>query len=332
MQDTKFLSSDKIQEARAIIDPAFLNSPLSVSAELNLALGLELFIKDETKNLIRSFKGRGTSLFVRRDVAAGVPLITASAGNFGQGVAHNGIHGGHRVTVFASESANRVKVDAMRHLGAEVIQRGRDFDDAKTFARESAKKTGGYFIEDGALPAIAEGAGTIAAELTDAVPELDAIFIPIGNGALATGVGCWIKAVSPQTRVIAVAAARAPCMLLSWQKGSLISTDAADTVADGIAVRIPVPFALDSMADTIDEVMLVTDEEILASMAVLSSRTGMVVEPAGAAGFAGLLKRNLEFAGRRVATIACGANLTAEQMASWFPNGNALKSSINKCV
>ncbi len=313
------LSSDRIGEARGIIDPVFLDSPLRSGTSLDHRLGLSLFLKDETTNPIRSFKGRGTSLFVRRDAARGTSIVTASAGNFGQGLAYNGTRQGHSVVVFASENASPLKIEAMRRMGAEVILRGRDFDDAKAHARDHAEKTEALLVEDGAVSAIAEGAGTIAAELSEAAPGVDAIFVPLGNGALATGIGCWFKAVSPGTRVIAVAAAGAPCMKLSFEQARPVQTETAHTIGDGIAVRIPVTYAVESMADTIDEVMLVDDEDLLAAMRLLQRKAGLLIEPAGAAGFAGILRRHQELTGRRVATIACGANMTCEQMAAWFP-------------
>jgi threonine dehydratase len=320
MPSSQRLSSERVRDARALIDPVFLRSELLEGTALDGRLGLELLLKDETNNPIRSFKGRGTSLFVRRDLPPGRPVVTASAGNFGQGLAYNAGRRGHPVVVFASEFASPVKVAAMRKLGAAVLIRGRDFDAAKAEARAHAEKTGALLVEDGALTAIAEGAGTIAAEITDQTSALDAIFVPLGNGALATGIGCWFKAASPSTRVIAVAAEGAPCMKLSWEAGRAVSTPSAETIGDGIAVRLPVPFAVESMVGTVDEVMLVSDADMLAAMDMLSRDLGRVVEPAGAAGLAGVIRRREEFAGRRVATVACGANLTPEQMAAWLPS------------
>jgi threonine dehydratase len=247
---------------------------LRARTPLDAQLGLELLLEDETKNPIRSFKGRGTSLFVRRDLPSGASVVTASAGNFGQGLAYNAVRAGHPVTVFSSEAANPVKVAAMRRFGAEVMIRGRDFDGAKAEARAHAEANGALLVEDGALAAIAEGAGTIAAEITDEAPALDAIFVPLGNGSLATGIGCWTKAVSPRTRVIAVAAEGAPCMKLSWDAGRPVSTDVANTIGDGIAVRIPVPFAVACMPQTVDHVMLVDDDDLLAAMTMLKRDLG----------------------------------------------------------
>jgi threonine dehydratase len=118
--------------------------------------------------------------------------------------------------------------------------------------------------------------------------------------------------------VIAVCAAGAPAMELSWRAGEPVSTDTADTIADGISVRVPVPEALTTMRATVDEVMLVTDEEILDAMRMLLLDAGLVVEPAGAAGVAAVAKRRSEFAGRRVAVPICGGNLTEDQIRRWL--------------
>jgi threonine dehydratase len=148
---------------------------------------------------------------------------------------------------------------------------------------------------------------------------LDAMLVPLGNGSLVNGIGTWVKHSDPQaTRVIAVCAAGAPAMELSWRAGAPVSTEMAETIADGISVRVPVPEALTAMRATVDEVMLVTDEEILAAMRLLFFEAGLVVEPAGAAGLAALAKRRIEFAGRRVAVPICGGNLTEEQVRRWL--------------
>jgi threonine dehydratase len=225
---------------------------------------------------------------------------------------------GDRLTVFAAVTASPLKIDRMRALGAEVVLEGEDFDAAKAAAKEHALRTGSMFVEDGVLPAIAEGAGTIAVELGRLEQPLDAIFVPLGDGSLINGMGTWLKRFQPDTRVIAVCAAGAPAMELSWRAGLPVSTEAIDTIADGIAVRLPVPEALTLMRSRVDEVMLVDDDEIVAAMRLLFLEAGLVVEPAGAVGVAAIAKRAGEFAGRRVATPITGGNLTDEQIKRWL--------------
>ncbi|MCM2473184.1 pyridoxal-phosphate dependent enzyme [Rhizobium sp. CG5] len=310
------LSAVHIDDARTKIDPVFLNSKLLRSDRL----GLSLFAKDETDNPIRSFKGRGTGYFLADPTGDTAPLVTASAGNFGQGLAYNAARHGRSLVVFASVNANRLKIEAMRRFGAEVLLAGEDFDAAKDAARAYAAQRSLPFVEDGASAAIAEGAGTIAAELTDEVDDIDAVFIPLGNGALAAGIGCWFKSRSPRTRVVAVAAKGAPCMALSFASGQVISTPEARTIADGIAVRIPVPSAVDWLQDTIDEVVLVDDDQILEAMRFAQDTWSRLVEPAGAAGLAAVLAQASALKGCRVATMLCGANLTDQQIRDWLPS------------
>jgi len=309
------LSSSNIADARNRIDPHFLNSQLLHSNRL----GLSLVAKDETDNPIRSFKGRGTGYFLADLASDRTPLVTASAGNFGQGLAYNAALQGRSLVVFSSLNANPLKIEAMRRFGAEVFLVGEDFDAAKEAAKFYADQQKSLFVEDGASAAIAEGAGTIAAELTDEVEDIDAVFIPLGNGALAAGIGCWFKSRSPRTRVVAVAATGAPCMALSWNADDVISTQEAMTIADGIAVRVPVPSAVAWLKDTVDDVVLVDDEQLLDAMRFAYETWSRPVEPAGAAGLAGILAHASALKGGRVATILCGANLTDQQLKTWLP-------------
>lgn len=313
MTKPRELSADRIAEAMGLIDPVFLHSPVLTSA----ALGFALIAKDETDNPIRSFKGRGTGYFLAAHPGDG-PLVTASAGNFGHGLAYNAARSGRALTVFASVNANPLKIEAMRRFGAEVRLEGEDFDAAKQAGRAFAHASGHLFVEDGASAEIAEGAGTIALELTEAAGRLDRVYMPLGNGALAGGMGAWIKARSPETRVIAVAAKDAPCMALSHQAGHPVSTRSANTIADGIAVREPVAEAVDWLKETIDAVVLVDDDDILAAMRFARDEWTRIVEPAGAAGLAAILKDRASLQGLRVATPLCGGNVTAAQAREWF--------------
>jgi threonine dehydratase len=312
------LSPERIAAAASLIPPEFLGSPLLSSEGLDRALGLSLRLKDETENPIRSFKGRGTALFVGRDLGDAETLVAASAGNFGQGLAYAARAAGRRVVIFAAETASPVKIEAMRRLGAEVMLVGADLDEAKAAARLFAEDHRHRFVEDGAEPAIAEGAGTIAQEITRDLQGLDAVFVPLGNGALVTGMGAWLKRHAPDTRIVAVAAQGAPCMARSFQRGHPVEESAVQTIADGIAVRVPVPFAVACMRETVDEVVLVADETILDAMRLVRRHLGRLVEPAGAAGLAGLIERRTHYAGARIATVLCGANLTREQIAQWL--------------
>jgi threonine dehydratase len=225
---------------------------------------------------------------------------------------------GVNVTVFAAHTANPLKVERMRALGARVVLHGGDFSEAKEGAVQHAAATGAFFVEDGVLSAIAEGAGTIAVELDRMGEPLDACLVPLGDGSLINGMGMWLKRSSPATKVTAVCPAGAPSMFMSWRAGKPVSTPSIDTIADGIAVRIPVPEALEIMRSTVDDVMLVTDDEIIEAMRWIHRDAGLVVEPAGAAGIAAVAKLRNELAGKQVAVPLTGGNVTDEQLRTWL--------------
>ncbi len=311
------ISLDRIARAAREIDPVFRNSPQYRAESLGMALGADLVVKVETVNPIRSFKGRGTDFFVRELADPSIPLVCASAGNFGQGLAFAARRVWQRLDVFASEVANPLKIERMRAFGATVRQVGRDFDAAKAAARAWADSNGACYVEDGREVAITEGAGTIGVELAEWPEALDAVLVPLGNGALLGGVASWFKAHRPATRIIGVCASGAPSMERSWRAHQPIETPSADTIADGIAVRVPIPEAVVDLQPIVDDIVLVDDAVTLDAMRLLFAHLGLVVEPAGAVGVAALLADPARLAGARVATILCGSNLTAAQVAEY---------------
>lgn len=314
------LSLEAIREAASTIDPAFARSPQYESEPLSEALGCRLTLKVETVNPIRSFKGRGADHLMTSVTAEGdtSPLVCASAGNFGQALAYACRRFGVSLVVYASERANPLKVARMRALGADVRLAGDDFDAAKAAARRYGEETGARLVEDGREPAISEGAGSIAVELLERDAVLDAVTVPLGNGALVNGMARWLKAASPWSQVIGVSSAGADAMARSWRSGRVVERAEVDTIADGIAVRAPVPEAVADMAGLVDDVALVTDDAIIEAMRLLHRHAGLVVEPAGAAGLAAIVDDPDRYRGRRVATVVCGSNLTDDDVARWL--------------
>jgi threonine dehydratase len=304
------LDIDAIEAARGRIDPAYLDTPVASSPALDAVLGCRLLAKVETANPIGSFKGRGADAFVATVLVPGEAVVCASAGNFGQGLARACVRRGHACTVFVSRAANPLKVDALRRFGADVRVAGDDFDAAKDAARAHARALGLRFVEDGAEPAIAEGAGTIALEIA-AHHAFDAITVPLGNGALLAGVGSALRRITPAVEIVAVVASAAPAMQHSLREGRVVETPEAATIADGIAVRVPIAGSLDLLRRCCDDVVGVAEEHLLEAIVLLHRHLGLVVEPAGAAGVAAVLAQPERYAGRRVATIVCGANLAA---------------------
>lgn len=306
-------SAAGIEAAYGAIDPVFLNSPFWSHPAADEALGLPLAVKVEGLNPTRAFKGRGTDWFLAGLPPSDQPLVSASAGNFGQGLAYAARARGRRVILYAATTANPLKIEAMCRLGAEVRLEGHDFDAAKAAARTFAERDGGLFIEDGAHPRIAEGAGTMALEMTRSGIDFDTVLVPLGNGALLTGIGAWLKTERPSVRVIGIVAEAAPAMRLSWEAGHGIATATAPTIADGIAVREPVAYALACMPATVDAVWSVSEDSIRSAMRFCHDSYGLVVEPAGAAGIAAALEHRGQLSGQRLATILCGSNLTQAQ-------------------
>lgn len=323
---TRSIEIDRIEAAAAAIDPVFLDTPLVGHPALDAALGCTVLAKVETLNPIRSFKGRGTELFAATELRPGDSLVCASAGNFGQGLARAAVRRGAECVVFAACSANPLKVEAMRRLGATVRLEGRDFDAAKAAARIFAADAGARFVEDGREPAIAEGAGTIGLEIAARAPDLDAVLVPLGNGALLAGVAAALRHAAAGTEILGVVAERAPSMKLSLDQGRVVETADAPTIADGIAVRIPVPEALEMLRDCQDGVLAVGEEDILRAMRLVHGMLGLVVEPSGAVGIAAMLADPERFKGRRVATILCGGNLTPRQIREWLVPGDEAPS------
>lgn len=316
------LRLENVLRAATLIDPVFMNSPQFNYEPLSEALSCLLTLKLETANPIRSFKGRGAGYLVASRVAdgslAGRRLVGASAGNWGQALAHACRSRGIPITLFAATTANPLKVARMQALGAEVVHTGHDFDAAKEAGEAHARETGGLWVADGLDPEAAEGAATIALELLAGPDKPDVLAIPLGNGALLTGIARWAKAVSPSTEIIGVQASGADAMEKSWRSHTLIFPSSISTIADGIGVRVPIKEAVDDMQGVVDDVLLVEDAQIIAAMRLLFWTGGLLTEPSGAAGVAAIQAHPERFRGRRVATVLCGSNLTEEQMKAWL--------------
>jgi threonine dehydratase len=300
-----------IAAAPSQIDPVFLNSPVLKDTRLDRSLGCQVVAKVETENPVGSFKGRGTELFAATALTPGQTVVCASAGNFGQGLARAAGRRGHACVVFAAENANPMKIEAMRRFGADVRLVGSDFDAAKEAAHIYASERGLRFVEDGSEAAIAAGAGTIGLELV-AAERFDAILVQLGNGALLAGVGTVLRELAPRTEIIAVVATNAPAMKLSLEAGRAIQTGRTNTIADGIAVRVPIPGTLALLRHCCDDIVAVEDAAIVKALRLAHQDLGLMLEPAGAAGIAAIMADPGRFSGRRIATLFSGGNLSNE--------------------
>lgn len=313
-------SFDDIHEAFDEIDAAFLDTPQFECETLSKLFDCQVILKVETLNPIRSFKGRGSELLTNR--SKGEPMICASAGNFGQAMAWSCRLRKMQLTVYASIHANPFKVSRMKELGANVIQYGEDFDAAKAAARDVANAKGIRFVEDSYDVETIIGAGTIGVELASMDETIDRpfdmILVPLGNGALVNGIGKAMAKLLPETKIVAVQSVNASAMIESWQSGKVVVHEKIQTIADGIGVRIPVPVALEDMRNLVHQGILVKEETIIKAMQLIRLHAGLIVEPSAAVGLAAMLENRELFAGKRVALILTGGNLTEQQMQQWF--------------
>ena len=310
------LSIKQVEEARNCIGAEFKDTPQFVNDPLSKVLGCELILKIEILNPIRSFKARGTDYLIHN--AQDREMVCASAGNFGQAMAYSCRRKQMHLTVFAAHTANPLKIERMKALGANVILSGNDFDAAKDRARQYAREKQIRFVEDSLDIETLAGAGTIGLELLAFPKPIEALLIPLGNGALINGIARVYKNFSPSTKIIAVQAAGAPAMVESWKEGKVVEHPTVNTIADGIAVRLPVPQAVLDMQNLIDEALVVKEQSIIQAMTLLHIHAGVVAEPSGAVGLAAILENKNLFAKKTIATLVCGGNLTERQMEEWL--------------
>ncbi|MBM3823821.1 MAG: pyridoxal-phosphate dependent enzyme [Verrucomicrobia bacterium] len=235
-------------------------------------------MKIESLNPVRSFKGRGAEVLMAKH-SPGDRILCASAGNFGLAMAYSAHHRGVRVTLYAARNANPLKLERMRDWGAEVRLFGEDFDAARAESRRAAREESGRLVVDSLDLETVEGAGTIGLELLRLREPLDVLLVALGNGALLNGVACAMKSHSSATKIIAVGAEGASAMVDSWRTGRIVERSRVSTIADGIAVRSPIPEALDDMRGMVDGAILVSDAQIIRGMQLLHRHVGIVPEP-----------------------------------------------------
>jgi threonine dehydratase len=310
----------EIEDAAAHLDPAFAHSPLLRGTALD-ATGARVALKVETLNPIRSFKGRGAWAWMRHagpDVAG---VVCASVGNFGQGLGYAARAAGVRCRVFVGASANPLKLDAIRGLGAEVEVGGDSYEQAIDAARRYADSTGHRFVQDGRDPYIAAGAGTIAHELTGAGVVPDVALVPVGNSALILGIAVWLRHRHRDVRIVGVCAEGAPAPALSWRERRVVSTREVRTSADGIAVAEPFAESVAGMLEYVDDMVLVSERSLRDAARMVADELSLLVEPAGVAGVAAMLADPGAYAGAHVFTPLCGGHLSPGTVNWSWPEG-----------
>jgi threonine dehydratase len=302
--------------ARARLRPHLPPTPLVAAPALSEALGCDVRLKLETLQPIGAFKVRGGVNLIGAIQEGAEPrprgFVTASTGNHGQSIAYAARLFDFPAVIFAPRDCNPIKADAIRRLGGELMLVGRDFDEARLAAEVHAREGGFRYVHPSDEPLLIAGVATASLEALEAWPEADAILVPLGGGSGACGACVVGKAVRPDLQVIAVQAAGAPAFYNSWRSGRLESTERVETFAEGLATRVAFALPLAYLREHLDEVVLVTDDELERAMVRLLAEAHLLAEAAGAASTAALAQPALRqrLAGKRVILMVTGANVT----------------------
>jgi threonine dehydratase len=304
-----------VLEARVRIAPYLRPTPLYGYGALDVLLGAEVFVKHENHLPVGAFKVRGgvnlVSQLGEEERKRGV--IAASTGNHGQSIAYAARLFGVRATICVPENANAVKVASMRALGAELVFHGCDFDDAREHCQLLAAANGYRYVHSGNEPLLIAGVATGTLEILEEQPAVDAIIVPVGGGSGAAGACVVADAVKPDVAVIGVQSDAAPAAYRSWIAQELVD-DEMKTFAEGLATRTPFELPQRIMWKTLDDFVLVSDDEIRAAQKTMIETTRNLVEAAGAAPLAAASKLRERLAGKRVALVLSGGNVTREQL------------------
>lgn len=307
----KLPTLEGISDAARLVRAHQPETPLVPSVLLSRASGADVWLKNETVSRIASFKLRGALTALSRGWAQGRGrrAVTSSTGNHGQGVSCAAAILGGTADIFLPVEANPLKAAKIQALGGRLHHVGRDLDDAKDHAKRFAAEHDAIFVDDGESLDLMEGAGTVGLEIAEALPDIDAVLVPMGSGTLASGCAAALKALQPRAQVIAVQAKGSPAMVQSFHARRPVEHE-VDTVADGLVCRVPAELALNGLWTHVDDALLTTDEELLRAARALIEQANTLVEPSGAAGLAALWQRRESLRGRRVVLVLTGSNIT----------------------
>ena len=285
--------SGAISEAREVLRKHLPITRLVPATRLGREKGCAAYLKLESELPTGSFKPRG-ALYALSLHMARHPIreVTASStGNHGAAVAYAAKLHGVKATIFLPENPNPVKRARIADLGATIVERGTgDSQAAFQEALAYSQNDGVYFLNDATDPDLPAGPATIAWEILDALPSTDAIYVPMGDTALIRGVAAAAKQRSPKTGIIGVQAENAPSYFLSWKKGEAVATETCNTIADGLATRVPETENVHAIRELVDEVCLVSEAQMIEAIRYLLFEEHLVAEPAGAAATAALMQ------------------------------------------
>jgi threonine dehydratase len=304
------------REARARIAPHIHLTPLLSSRQLSETTGYDVYLKAEMFQRVGSYKIRGPlnkfTFLSEAEKQRGV--VCSSAGNHAQGVALAARIHGIRAVVCMAENATPAKIAATRGYGAEVVLAGRIWDEANEKARELVRTEGLTYISPFDDPDLIAGQGTLGLEIVQALPEVDAVIVPIGGGGLISGVSMAVKGHNPSVRVIGVESSDGPAMQRSLQAGEVVTIDCA-TIIDGLRVRRVGNHTFSVCQRFVDQIVTLPDRKIFEAVLWVMERCKLVAEGAAAAPVAALLNGLIDLPrGSRVVCVLSGGNLNLDQL------------------
>lgn len=277
----------------------------------------EVYVKHENQLPTNAFKIRGGVNLISRldDEDRRKGVISASTGNHAQSIAYASRLFGVKATIVMPVNANPLKLDATKRLGANVIQFGKDFDEAREFAEKVSLEQDIRYVHSANEPQLIAGVATLSLEIFEDLPEVDAIILPVGGGSMTSGACLVAGSVNPKTLIIGTQSASAPAAYLSWKEGRLVS-DKMETFAEGLATRMGFELTQRMLKEGLDDFVLVSDDEIRKAILLMIEHTHNLVEAAGSAPLAALLKTKDHMKGKKVALVASGGNITPAQLKS----------------
>ena len=303
-----------------MISKYVVRTPLRYSRRLSRLFGFDVYLKLESTQITRSFKVRGGIHYmsIMGDEAIRRGVITASMGNHAQSVAYASLVFGARSTIVMPHGVSRVKVEALRDLGAEVIFHGKIFEEAREYAEKLAMDKGMLYIHPVNEILLYPGVATMHLENIEDLPDVDVIINPIGGGSGASGAVVVAKSVDPSIKVVGVQAEGAQSFYQSWLQKRLVSTGKADTIAEGIATSKAYELPFTILRDRIDDIVLVSDNEIIRAVKILAEIEGVIAEPAGAAALAAAAKLGSNLANKKVIVMVTGGNIDPEALSKYI--------------
>jgi threonine dehydratase len=311
--------SQELEYFRAIIqanlDPLVKVTEVSPVTSLEQKLGNNIWLKREDQQPVYSFKLRGAYNKLKQ-LPKGSQVVTASAGNHAQGVALSASYLGHHARIVMPVTTPEIKVNAVKNLGGEVILHGHHFDAANAYALSLAEQDGAVFVPPFDDKDVIIGQGTIAREMMQQLPQLDAVFVPVGGGGLLAGMAVYIKSLRPDIQVIGVEAQDSACLKAAMDAGEPVELERVGSFADGVAVKLIGRETFRLAQKFCDEVVTVSSDEICAAMQDIFVSTRAVAEPSGGLALAGLKKwvQQQGAKGLNLAAILSGANLNFDRL------------------